>query len=117
MGAVGHRTTVLTVLRVCLAATVERIGILRRQLQGLIKVQDRPVMAARVLVRQVPVVESIGRVGIQTQRLIEVLNGTAVIALLPVGVAAGDECVGVVWIDPERNAPIVERFGIARIQV
>ena len=83
MGAVGHRRKVLTVLRVCPAATVDRIGIIRRQLQGLTKVQDRPLIAARVLVRQAPVVESIGRVGIQTQRLIEVLNGTAVIALLP----------------------------------
>src|SRR5216683_7725655 len=42
MGAVGYRTKVLTVLRVCPAATVDRIGIIRRQLQGLIKVQDRP---------------------------------------------------------------------------
>src|SRR6267154_4342937 len=46
MGAVGHRTKVLAVLRVCPAATLDRIGIIRRQLQGLIKVQDRPVIAA-----------------------------------------------------------------------
>jgi hypothetical protein len=49
MGVVGHRTKVLTVLRVC--ATVDR-NRNRRQLQGLIKVQDRPVIAARVRVRQ-----------------------------------------------------------------
>ena len=31
-------------------------------------------------------------------------------ALLPVGVAAGDECVGVVWIDPERLIIILNRL-------
>src|SRR5258708_327034 len=115
MGAVGHRTRVLTVLRVCLAATVERIGILRRQLQGLIKVQDRPVIAARVLLRQAPVVESIGRIGIQTQRLIEVLNGTAVISLLPVGVAAADESLAIPWIDPEGVIVILDGAAIVTL--
>jgi len=48
--------------------------------------------------------------GSRRRGLIEVPNGTAAIALLPIGVAAGDEGVGVVWIDPERLIIIMNRL-------
>src|SRR5216683_2339663 len=74
MGAVGHRTRVLTDLRVCETAAIESLYIIWIDPQRLIVVLNRAVEVALVAVGSAPAVERFGIVWIQLQCLIVVLK-------------------------------------------
>src|SRR5438309_1485074 len=92
MAVVCHRVEIITLVRVCQAPVMKRIGIAWIDPQALIIVLDRAVIIALICVCQPSAIESRRVSCIESQGLVVVLDSTVIIAFMLVRPAAPVEC-------------------------